>query len=150
MILISHRGNINGPNPLEENKPEFIDFAISAGYDVEIDLWCNDDGLYLGHDRPDTKIDLEWLSDRKDSLWIHCKNIRSLLFLRNNEKKLKFFWHQSDDVALTSNGFFWTFPGKELTPNSIACLPELSNYDDINNCFGICSDYVMNYSIQKN
>ena len=28
MKLIAHRGNINGPYPLEENNPEYIDIAI--------------------------------------------------------------------------------------------------------------------------
>ena len=28
MILISHRGNINGPNPEMENNPEYIQKAI--------------------------------------------------------------------------------------------------------------------------
>jgi hypothetical protein len=28
MKLIAHRGNIDGPNPLEENRPEYIEAAI--------------------------------------------------------------------------------------------------------------------------
>ena len=38
MILISHRGNINGRSFKDENQPTYIDTAISAGYDVEIDI----------------------------------------------------------------------------------------------------------------
>ena len=34
MILISHRGNINGKNLNIENHPSYIDKAIEAGYDV--------------------------------------------------------------------------------------------------------------------
>ena len=36
MILISHRGNISGPNPERENHPEYIFEALQAGYDVDI------------------------------------------------------------------------------------------------------------------
>ena len=38
MILISHRGNINGPNPEMENNPEYIQKALDLGYDVEVDV----------------------------------------------------------------------------------------------------------------
>ena len=37
MILISHRGNINGPNIDKENKPSYISAAIDKGYDCEVD-----------------------------------------------------------------------------------------------------------------
>jgi len=39
MILISHRGNINGRFEDWENKPEYINDALSLGYDVEVDIW---------------------------------------------------------------------------------------------------------------
>ena len=39
MKLISHRGNLEGRKPELENNPEYIDEALSKGYDVEIDVW---------------------------------------------------------------------------------------------------------------
>ena len=42
MKLISHRGNLEGPNPERENHPDYIYEAIQAGYDVEIDIWFVD------------------------------------------------------------------------------------------------------------
>ena len=39
MKLIAHRGNIDGAKPLDENNPEYIDTAISKGYDVEVDVY---------------------------------------------------------------------------------------------------------------
>ena len=56
------------------------------------------------------------------------------------------FWHQNDDYTLTSNGYFWTFPGKKLNFRSICVLPELAKYKNIN-CSGICSDYIEKYKI---
>ena len=38
MLLISHRGNINGINKMENN-PNYLDKAMSLGYNVEIDVW---------------------------------------------------------------------------------------------------------------
>ena len=47
MKLIAHRGNIDGPNVNEENKPEYILQAIEKGYFVEIDLWYKDNTCLL-------------------------------------------------------------------------------------------------------
>ena len=38
MILISHRGNINGKIPEYENNPDYVDSAINLGYEVQ-NMW---------------------------------------------------------------------------------------------------------------
>ena len=58
MILISHRGNLSGPNPLRENTANYIDEAIKKGFDVEIDIWENEGDFFLGHDEPQHKLSL--------------------------------------------------------------------------------------------
>ena len=52
MKLISHRGNINGPNKEQENHPDYITSALKQGYDVEVDVWLIDGNIVLGHDEP--------------------------------------------------------------------------------------------------
>ena len=52
MKLISHRGNLNGPNKEHENHPDYIWEALQAGYEVEIDVWWVDGKFKLGHDEP--------------------------------------------------------------------------------------------------
>lgn len=151
MILISHRGNINGRMESWENEPTYIDLAISKGYDVEVDIWYKDNTLWLGHDKPEYGIDMKWIVSRESKLWIHCKNIDSLVYLKNSKQDLNYFWHQEDDVTITSRGFFWTYPGKQITENSIAVMPEIKEFDNIETAFGICSDRVEDYKyIQKN
>jgi len=145
MKLISHRGNINGRFESYENEPNYIDLSISRGYDVEIDVWYKDNILYLGHDNPQYGIDLKWIIDRISNLWIHCKNIDALLYIKECEYSFNYFWHQEDDVTITSKGFFWTYPGKQLTNNSIAVMPEVKNFSNIESSFGICSDYIEKY-----
>jgi hypothetical protein len=49
MILVSHRGNISGPNKERENSPQYIQEALDLKYDVEVDVWVNDE-IWLGHD----------------------------------------------------------------------------------------------------
>jgi len=145
IILISHRGNINGKNLERENQPEYIEEALNLGYDVEIDLWCVDDKLMLGHDEPQYEVDWNgWLNYKTHKLWIHCKNIESLVWLEKNTKDVNYFWHENDTVTLTSFGYIWAFPGKQPIEKSIAVMPEINN-DDVSKCAGICSDYIENY-----
>lgn len=52
MILISHRGNINGVNKQTENNPSHITEVLKH-YNVEADIWHDQRGFFLGHDDPE-------------------------------------------------------------------------------------------------
>jgi hypothetical protein len=142
MILISHRGNIDGKNTEKENHPDYINKTILLGYDVEVDLWFIDGRTYLGHDKPQYEVDDVWLSTRADKLWIHCKNVESLNWIRSTI--LHYFWHEEDTLTLTSKQYIWVYPGKQPIIGSIAVMPEIYN-DDISKCLGICSDNILKY-----
>lgn len=144
MILISHRGNTNGSIESYENEPNYIDLAIKKGYDVEVDVWYKDNMLWLGHDKPDYVIDFRWFIDRISKLWIHCKNIEAIVYFRECEYDVNYFWHENDTLTLTSLKYIWVFPGKQPIKNSIAVMPDINN-DDISQCLGICSDYIEKY-----
>ena len=146
MKFIAHRGNITGPNTNLENKPNYIDKAISSGYEVEIDIRFISNELYLGHDTPQYKIDISWLKERSSSLWIHCKNIDGLGFFNKINDSFKYFWHQEDEYTLTSNKKIWTYPNKKLYLDSICVMPEKGINGNINLCYGICSDYIKEYN----
>ena len=49
-VIISHRGNLCERNPESENHPDYIHEVISAGFDLEIDIWKIGDYYMLGHD----------------------------------------------------------------------------------------------------
>ena len=49
MKLISHRGNLRGPEPLKENTLDHILSALRF-FEVEIDVSAQSKKLYLGHD----------------------------------------------------------------------------------------------------
>lgn len=144
MILISHRGNLNGKNPESENTPEYIQAAIDSGFEVEIDLWVVDGNLFLGHDNPETPIDYQRLRARWNKLRIHCKNKEALIFLSNCVRVFRYFWHEEDFVTLTSLRDIWAYPGNQPIENSIAVMPEINN-DDLSLCKGICSDFIIKY-----
>ena len=146
MLLIAHRGNINGRFESWENEPTYIDKAIKEGFDVEIDVWYKDNILWLGHDKPDYDVDFRWFKDRISKLWIHCKNIEAVEFFSSVEYDFNFFWHQEDTLTLTSKKYIWAYPGKQPIVNSIAVMPEI-NEDDISQCLGICSDYIKTFDL---
>ena len=146
MKLISHRGNINGKKPELENKPEYVFKALKLGYDVEVDVWFDGGEFYLGHDNPKYKITAPFIEN--DKIWCHAKNIMALNEMKKINDRfgygLHYFWNQNDDVTITSNGYLWTYPGKELTLNSIQVLPEINN-EKLGDVYGVCSDVIIKY-----
>ena len=142
MIIIAHRGNIEGPSN-HENDPEYIRTAIQEGYDVEIDLWLKEGVLYLGHDKPEYQIKEEFIMLFADNLWIHCKNLAAL----RRSISYNSFFHINDAYTLTSRSYIWTYPGiAEFCDRSVMVLPE--QYPDLvipNYVYGICTDYALEW-----
>lgn len=148
-VLIAHRGNINGPNPEKENDPLYLEEALKLGYFVETDIWLEDDEYYLGHDKPQYLISLEWLDQYRNKIFLHCKNVGALQALMWD---FHCFSHDRDEAVLTSQKLIWLYPGvekkllKETLSECIIVMPEWNKDNDIEQflpfCFGVCSDYV--------
>ncbi len=154
MRVIAHRANLNGPDTDNENSPEQILKAISAGFDVEIDIRVIDKEMFLGHDLPQYKCSEKFLLSIIEKTWLHCKNIEALFYLPNKFPGIKYFWHQNDDYTLTSNGYIWTYPGKTITKKSIIVLPENIKEEELKiqlteNPYGICTDWPHKYDARK-
>jgi len=154
MRLIAHRGNTNGKFESYENEPSYIDMAIEKGFDVEVDVWVlpeHKNTIFLGHDKPQYGVTFKFFQERITKLWVHCKNIEALKYFQEHNvlKHTHYFWHQEDDVALTSFNFFWTYPNKQLTEHSVCVMPELNNQEVPDFVHGVCSDYIERYDIQK-
>jgi len=96
---------MNGPNPSNENSPNYIMSAIDKGYDCEIDFWFIKEELFLGHDKPMYKIEEKFLFNSSSKLWIHCKNLGALEFVTRSNGFLNGFWHQQDSYTLTTKGY---------------------------------------------
>ena len=146
MKLISHRGNLNGPNKERENHPDYIWEALQAGYDVEIDVWWVDGKFKLGHDEPQYDFPFSLIENHHGKLWIHCKNMDALSQLNeldSNGSKLNYFSHEEDLGVLTSKGYIWSI---NLYDRGILVMPEVFNKEPNANTFGICSDYIVKYS----
>jgi len=147
MILISHRGNVDGITQDRENTLSYIEEAIQLGYDVEIDLRVKDGKTFLGHDTPDHPVSLEWLEERKHKLWIHTKDVQALVFCKENN--LKYFFHEKEEQTLISNGLIWTHDLDNVTRYSVIPIISdklnLKDFSKFKNCYAICSDFVKHY-----
>ena len=146
MKIICHRGNTFGPDPENENKPEVIDYCIRQGYDVEIDLWCHKNNLYLGHDEPTYQVTLDFILPIKNRLWIHCKNLQASSRL-HHLRSINYFFNDNDNYALTSERYIWTYPrAQEVHSWNQVLLDfgpnvEFEKYRSLG-VYGVCVDYV--------
>jgi len=141
MRIISHRGNLNGPNPATENREETIVAAFAEGFDCEIDVWKVGNELWLGHDGPDTETSMAFLASHCSSLWVHCKNIAALIALKD---QFNCFFHDRDTYTLTSKGYIWGNIASPMTRETICVMPEKSTmrWDDY---LTVCTDYPFKY-----
>lgn len=145
MKIISHRGNISGPVDAKENRPSYIDCAISLGFEVEVDIRFINGQFYLGHDTPDYIVSEKWIQLRRELLWFHCKNLDAALKLRAISDKIKYFCHTGDPYTLTSNGYVWVHDIKSSL-NNYCIIPLLDTVSiieyDNKIAYAVCTDYV--------
>jgi len=144
MIIISHRGNLEGVCPEKENTLEYIQEAIDSGYDVEVDLRVKDGGLYLGHDTPDHAVTSQWLEERSENLWIHVKDYKALVWITSQDHKFMYFCHESDTYCLTSNGYIWSHDiENDMSELCIVPLLDLRSVEGFSqtNFHAVCSDF---------
>ena len=144
MIVISHRGNLEGVNPEKENSLSYIAHAIHKGYEVEIDLRSKGGKLFLGHDTPDHPVTPEWLEIYRNYLWIHVKDFESLKWLTSQEVEFKYFCHESDKYCLTSNGYIWSHDlENEMTDHCIVPLLDADSVDTFSQdgFYAVCTDF---------
>tara|TARA_R110002167_G_scaffold366296_1_gene594556 strand:+ start:6288 stop:6701 length:414 start_codon:yes stop_codon:yes gene_type:complete len=136
MLLISHRGNILGPCP-EENNPELVLDTLRK-FEVEVDAWYYKNMWYLGHDEPQYLIKSTFFSKK---MWIHCKNFEAMAKLEGSG--LNYFWHETDKCTLTSQGFIWCYPGFHV--DGAIVVPKEKGEQFKDSILGICTDYPMDY-----
>ena len=161
MIIISHRGNLHGPNPTTENTKAGIIVAAERGFVVEADVWRIGKDFFLGHDKPMRKRALDY-EVAPTKLILHVKNaiapIESCVY--DN------FCLEGVGKTWTRNGYLWmsyvmTYvdedPVRQAIPAhcpemTIACSPEVDGCSEepleefVKRCmeldiYGICTDY---------
>ena len=144
MHLIAHKGLLHGPNPDIENSPDQVEYALSGGYGVKVDVWLIEQQWFLGQLRPVYKVPSTFI--RQSGLWLQCRNYAALDGVARMSRR-NYFWHDADSYTLTSKGFIWAFPSQPISELAICVMPEwedetFSNIGDIT-CAGFCSEYIV-------
>lgn len=145
MKIISHRGNLKGIVSNKENRPSYIDCAIGCGYEVEIDIRYINGEFWLGHDTSDYKITKEWILNRIEDLWYHCKNLDAAIELKKLNPNIKYFCHSQDPYIITSTNHFWVHDlNLKLDENCIIPLLDEESVLKFNDkiVYAVCTDYV--------
>jgi hypothetical protein len=149
MRFIAHRGNTEGPKPQLENSPAYIDKALTAGFEVEVDLRVKNGKFYLGHDLCQNPVDLGWLQDRDDRLLLHLKDIETLNHLISfgiSASSFHYFCHSNDPFTFTSHGLIWlhdtSLPAGPFTIVPLITPEQGSRFKTKDQKFyAICSDF---------
>tara|TARA_B110001452_G_scaffold267092_1_gene275701 strand:+ start:162 stop:614 length:453 start_codon:yes stop_codon:yes gene_type:complete len=145
MKIISHRGNLKGPDPKNENTQRHIDIALKGSFDVEIDLWKINDKFFLGHDEPLNEVSLEWLESRKKNLWIHTKNFLAFEDLMETNNNYNFFFYTREPLVLVSNGKIWCHKPFLISNPKNCIIPILHDKFPKRNkyykWYGVCTDF---------
>jgi hypothetical protein len=125
---------VSGKSELE-NQPGYLLDTIDQGYDVETDIWFNDE-WWLGHDRPVYQIDEKFIILIKDSAWFHAKNKEALDHLAKLGTNA--FMHDQEPYAMTTFGYKWSHNGLS-NPEGIVCMPDLQHEGHLLlDCKGVC------------
>jgi glycerophosphoryl diester phosphodiesterase len=147
MLLIAHRGNVNGKNASLENSPQYVRAALDAGFDVEVDVWLTAGKFKLGHDASEYEVDGNFL--RQEGLWCHAKHFAALDAMLT--MGIHCFYHQQDDYTITSKGYIWTYPdrGLPVSKNSVLVLSssQIPSYAIGEYIAGVCGDTVGEYRL---
>lgn len=143
LLVISHRGNMEGRIPEKENSPEYIQSAVDFGFRVEVDVWFQDGSFFLGHDCPQYKTTISWL--RENSLWCHAKNRDA--FERLLHGGLHCFWHETDKWTITSKGVVWAYPNNPMKDCILVALEEwdAEKHSTLKEIRGVCTDYPVSW-----
>jgi hypothetical protein len=148
-VFIAHRGNIHGAEPEFENRRDYMEEALSCGFGVECDVQIHNGALYFGHDEPQDQADYDFL--RRPYVFCHAKTVETMVVLLNSGTHC--FWHEKDQLTLTSQGFMWCYPGVYPVNQRAIWLdlegaetPQIKDTD----IFGVCGDNYANIKWNKN
>ena len=155
LMVIAHRGLLEGPSKKLENNPENIFYNIKNYPKLfnEIDINFVNDAIYTGHDKPTYKVDLQFILNNKNKLILHIKRLDydspyAFDTLLKLYETCHCFCHEEDNFTITNKGLIWSHPKMGLNKNTVFVMPEkvmpISSEAFINNLNllkGVCTDF---------
>ena len=149
MLYISYRGIFDGNNFQDSNTPKQLGKALSAGFPCMIDVWRQDNKLYLGNDQPITEVTEKYVQGNR--FWINARNTDMQIWLASQPSALYPNWFYFPTMppppyVTASNGKLITPGTVPISNNSVIFLPEITDtamFSTVNlKCFGITSSYL--------
>jgi hypothetical protein len=141
MRLIAHRGNVSGKNTETENEPNHILNLLDRGVECEIDIHFTEDWkMWLGHDEPQYKFNINDFYKYNHLLWVHVKSFESnSQFVLLDE--FNYFIQEQEPYSITSFKQLWTNVGIKCVPTlSVAVMPEIKEPENLHEAIAICTD----------
>lgn len=142
LILIAHRGNIDGRVEDKENTPAYLTAALKAGYNVSCDVGMLHGAFVLPALGGYHRLPYAFLSNPR--MWFRTADPITLDALcAANAHAVP----ASADVTLTSVHYLWCMPDTVLTPRSIAVFPEAASANWLVSAepAGLCSNEISRY-----
>lgn len=160
MRIISHRGNLTGPQGRADGLA--MARALGLGFDVEVDVRALGGKIWLGHDDPTDPLPEFMLSNENISrVWYHAKDFRVMSLL---PRAAIAFSHDADDFATVNcdRRLIWVHPKLNSRLVSMIAAGQLSPCDCVildvvgyarpdpdhvisNGYYGVCTDWVLDW-----
>jgi hypothetical protein len=156
--FIAHRGLMFGPDKQLENHPDTILYALIEGFGVEFDLNYVDGAWVLGHDKPQYQVPFSFIQNlvyeggdqhgyprtrlNFHRVFIHLKDLKTVEAFHsliaeemasnlspNARYQYNWFYHERDQMTITSGGVPWVHPHVNYVPSGSAWVvpTELQN-----------------------
>jgi len=149
MIFISYRGIYDGNNFQDSNTPNQIAKAFGVGFSCMVDVWRENDKLYLGNDQPITEVTEKYLQGNRWYLNARNTNVQSWLATQSAKLYPNWFYFPTmppPPYVTASNGKLITPGTVPVNNNSVIFLPEIDDTGLFSTvklkCFGIISNYL--------
>lgn len=140
MNFVSLRGNLNGRDLENENRPYIVSERLKEGYWCWVDVWWKEDGFYLGTEEPKWLVKPSFV--KIYSLLANAKNFTTLLKLYDIGCPHIFMYE--DKPVLTDFGKIVSdtyIDGYE--PNTILLTDDVIYRES--SLYGIVSDYIFDF-----
>jgi hypothetical protein len=142
LVLISHRGNIDGVDEAQENTPSYIQAALKKGFAVACDVIAAHGAFLLPTQSGYQPLPYALLSNPQ--MWFLATDgitLDALCAVNAHAVPV------SAPVALTSVHYLWCMPGADLTTRAIAVFPEYAEAGWLESAepAGVCSNEISRY-----
>lgn len=142
LILVSHRGNLDGVQEDLENTPNYLQAALREGFAVACEVVAVHGAFLLPTKAGYYPLPYALLSNPR--MWfLAADGITLDALCAVNAHAVP----ACAPVTLTSVHYLWCLPGADLTPRSIAVFPEYANSGWLDSAepAGVCSNEISRY-----